>query len=176
MQSSSEFSGVSEDSQVPFSGVWVAISHFPQSGVVTILELYGDVCNYCLKFHSDVLLLVMHWKNFPFFLILYKHHLFYCWGHCIFLCVIVLSYCSFGVSWQLFMWSFAKRWFFSLIDNIFIFMIVVICSKLGVLSFVLFFHFVLFCLHCIEKFINFPCKQDYFLLTFCIFFILVVYV
>ncbi len=33
--SSSEFLGVLEDSQVPFSGVWVATSHFPQSGVAT---------------------------------------------------------------------------------------------------------------------------------------------
>ncbi len=36
LQSCSEFLRVLEDSQVPFSGVWVATSHFPQSGVATI--------------------------------------------------------------------------------------------------------------------------------------------
>jgi hypothetical protein len=35
LQSNSEFLGVPEDSQVPFSGVWVATSHLPQSGVAT---------------------------------------------------------------------------------------------------------------------------------------------
>ncbi len=39
LQSHSEFSGVLEDSQVPFSGVWVATSHFPQSGVATKIML-----------------------------------------------------------------------------------------------------------------------------------------
>jgi len=36
----SEFLGVPEDSQVPFSRVWVATSHFPQSGVATKLVGY----------------------------------------------------------------------------------------------------------------------------------------
>jgi len=35
LQSRSEFSRVPENFQVPFSRVWVATSHFPQSGVVT---------------------------------------------------------------------------------------------------------------------------------------------
>jgi hypothetical protein len=35
LQSTSGFSRVLEDFQVPFSGVWVATSHFPQSGVAT---------------------------------------------------------------------------------------------------------------------------------------------
>ncbi len=39
LQSSFEFSGVPKDSKLPFSGVWVATSHFPQSGVVTVWAL-----------------------------------------------------------------------------------------------------------------------------------------
>jgi hypothetical protein len=35
LQSRSEFLGVMEDSQVAFSGMWVATSHFPQNGVAT---------------------------------------------------------------------------------------------------------------------------------------------
>ncbi len=38
LQSSSEFLGVPEDSKLPFSGVWVATSHFLQSGVATQLH------------------------------------------------------------------------------------------------------------------------------------------
>ncbi len=36
LKSSSEFLGVPEGSQVPILGVWVATSHFPQSGVTTL--------------------------------------------------------------------------------------------------------------------------------------------
>ncbi len=35
LESCSEFSGVPKDSQVPFSGVWMATSQLPQSGVAT---------------------------------------------------------------------------------------------------------------------------------------------
>jgi hypothetical protein len=41
MQSSSKFSGVPEDSQVPFLGVQVATSRFPQSGVATC-KVYNE--------------------------------------------------------------------------------------------------------------------------------------
>ncbi len=39
LQLRSEFSGVLKASQVPFSRVWVATSHFPQSGVTTLMKV-----------------------------------------------------------------------------------------------------------------------------------------
>jgi len=43
LQLRSEFLGVPEDSQVPFSGVWVATWQLPQSGVATIQVWKGQV-------------------------------------------------------------------------------------------------------------------------------------
>ncbi len=66
LQSNSEFSGVPEDSQVPFSGVWVATSHFPQSGVATSQAPFTFVCTrscsysslFCVRPSSCLLLFV----------------------------------------------------------------------------------------------------------------------
>ncbi len=49
LQSNSEFLGVPEDSQVPFSGVWVATSHFPQSGVATSMNNF-NACHLFFKY------------------------------------------------------------------------------------------------------------------------------
>ncbi len=54
LQLHSEFLGVPEDSQVPFSGVWVVSSHFPQSGVATKSEFLGEKPQITKKEYEDV--------------------------------------------------------------------------------------------------------------------------
>jgi hypothetical protein len=53
LQLRSEFSKVPEDSQVPFSRVWMATSHFPQSAVATVVlksrQLKGREREYLVK-------------------------------------------------------------------------------------------------------------------------------
>ncbi len=43
LKSCSKFSGVPEDSQVPFSGVWVATSQLPQNGVAIVEHVEEQV-------------------------------------------------------------------------------------------------------------------------------------